>query len=213
MGVGVGDWDVEQQRHTVTVGPVRPAAVLFGVVIFVLVAVALGTTLRGTWQERSFGAPTVTAATASGRTGDAGRAQDAAAAEQAAEILLGDGDLYAIGPNSLNLFSGQSVVLRNVDTEVRVTPGRVALGTGACAAGPLLTVELSVQLVRGSVSLRLEDFALLVSDGLVSRAIEACSTGFSDAALKRTVVFAAAQPGRLVYGPDPADPVAMWQLT
>jgi len=48
---------------------------------------------------------------------------------------------------------------------------------------------------------------------LVSRAIEACSTGFSDAASKRTVVFAAAQPGRLVYGPDPADPVAMWQLT
>jgi hypothetical protein len=42
-------------------------------------------------------------------------------------------------------------------------------------------------------------------------AIEACSTGFADDARKRTVVFAATQPGRLVYGPTA--PEAIWRLS
>lgn len=200
------DWDAEQQSRTTTASPVRPADMLLGVLILVLVAILLGVALRATWHERSFGGPTGTGATAPGV-----RTEQTVSAEEAAKILFGGG-LHAADPQSMNLPPGQTVVLRNVDTEVRVTPGRPSVGTGACAAGPLLTVELSIQLIRGSAALPLEEFVLLTRDGSVVHAIDACSAGFADAAPKRTVVFAAAQPGRLVYGPDPNDPVAIWQL-
>jgi len=198
------DWDAEQQSRTTTADPVRPAAVLLGVLILVLVAILLGVALRATWHERSFGGPT-------GATAPGVRVEQTVSAADVAKILFGGG-LHAADPQSMNLPPGQTVVLRDVDTEVRVTPGRPSVGTGACAAGPLLTVELSIQLIRGSAAFPLEEFVLLTRDGSVVHAIDACSAGFADAAPKRTVVFAAARPGRLVYGPDPNDPVAMWQL-
>jgi hypothetical protein len=217
MGASVQDWDVEQDRRTAPVGsvPVHPAAVLASVVLFALVAVTLGTAMRAARHERSFSAPTVTASAPpepAGESAPDGPGQDAAAVERAADILLGRGDLYAIGPDSMNLSPGQTVVLRNLDTEVRVKPGRVTVGTDTCAAGSLLKVELSVDLVRGSADLPVHDFALLGPDGSVVRALEACSVGFSEPAPQRTVAFSAVQPGRLVYGSDQADPVAVWQL-
>jgi hypothetical protein len=67
-------------------------------------------------------------------------------------------------------------------------------------------------MTRGSATQALGDFTLLARDGSVTRAVEACSSGFVQAARERTVVFSAAQPGRLAYGPDPDRPVAMWHL-
>jgi hypothetical protein len=188
------------------------------VVLLVLVAVALGAAMRATRQERSFSAaPGAGGATAASAGDDESTsvpltAEDSVAAEQAADILLGHGDLLAVGPDSMDLSPGQSVVLRNAETEVEVKPVRVTVGTDACADGPLVKVELSVVLVRGAASLSARDFTLLGSDGSMVGAIEACSAGFAELAPGRAIAFPATQPGRLRYGSDPAHPVAVWQL-
>ncbi|XVV15324.1 hypothetical protein ACQP2X_13565 [Actinoplanes sp. CA-131856] len=95
---------------------------------------------------------------------------------------------------------------------MRLTPGRVTAGTGACTSGPFLTVALTVEGTRGAEDLTPADFALVGSDGSAGLAMR-CSTGFDEGATERTVVFTAVEPGRLTYGPDPNHPVAVWRLT
>jgi hypothetical protein len=211
----VEDWDVDQQRGTAATRPVRPAGVLLVVVLLALLAVAVGVVLHGGRPESPFAAPAATGAAKPERVGGdpAVGAERDAAVEHAAEMLLGDGALYAGDPNSLNLSPGQTAVLRNRDAELQVTPGRVTAGTGACATGPLLTVAVSVRVTRGSADLALGNFTLLGRDSSVAHAVEACSSGFVEVARERTVVFAVARPGRLAYGPDPDHPVAIWHLT
>jgi hypothetical protein len=217
LEVSVEDWDVDQQRRPAANHPVRPAAVLLVAVVLALLAVAIGVMLRAGQPASPFAAPAPAATGASQPEGfGADPALDAerdAAAEEAAELLFGDA-LRASDPYSLNLSLGQTAILRNSDAEVAVTPGGVTAGTGPCAAGPLLTIAVSVRMNRGAAGLGPSDFTLLGRDGSVVRAVEACSSGFVEAAQERTVVFAAAaQPERLVYGPDPEHPIARWRLT
>ena len=209
------DWDVDQQRGTAATRPVHPAGVLLAVVLLALLAVAVGVVLRAGRPQSPFAAPAATGAAKPERVGGdpAADAERDAAVERAAEMLFGGGALYAGDPNSLNLSPGQTVVLRNRDVEVHVTPGRVTAGTGACATGPLLTIAVSVRVMRGSTELALGNFTLLGRDNSKARAVAACSSGFIEAAGERTVVFASAQPGLLAYGPDPDHPVALWHLT
>jgi hypothetical protein len=209
------DWDLDQRRGTTATRPVRPAGVLLVVVLLVLLAVGAGVMLRGSRPASPYAAPAETGAAKPEPVGGdpAVDVEQDAALNQAGEMLLGGGALSAGDPNSLHLSPGQTAVLRNKNDEVRVTPGRITAGTGACATGPLLTVAVSVRVTRGSADLTLGDFTLRGTDGSVARAIEACSSGFAEAAGDRTVVFASAQLGRLAYGPDPEQPVAMWQLT
>ena len=209
------DWDVDQQRRPAAGHSVRPAAVLLVAVVLALFAVVIGAVLRASRPASPFAAPAATGAAQPAGIG-ADPALDAerdAVAEEAAELLFGDA-LRAGDPNSLNLSLGQTAILRNSDAEVAVTPGRVTAGTGPCVVGPLLTVAVSVRVTRGAVGVAPSDFALLGRDGSVVRAVEACSSGFVEAVPERTVVFAAAaQPVRLVYGPDPEQPIARWYLT
>ncbi|MFI7547458.1 hypothetical protein [Actinoplanes sp. NPDC049599] len=209
------DWDVDQQRRPAANRPVLITAVLLIAVVLTLLAVAVGAMLRADQPANPFAAPAATGASQPAGIG-ADPALDAerdAAAEEAAELLFGDA-LRAGDPYSLNLSLGQTAILHNSDAEVAVTPGRVTAGTGPCAAGPLLTVAVSVRVTRGAAGLAPSDFALLGRDGSVVRAVEKCSSGFVEAAQERTVVFAAAaQPERLVYGPDPEHPIARWYLT
>jgi hypothetical protein len=67
--------------------------------------------------------------------------------------------------------------------------------------------------VSGAQALPLNEFRLKVSDGSAAEPIPACSTGFTEAAAQRTLVFAAAKPDRLLFGADPAGPEAQWFLT
>jgi hypothetical protein len=94
-----------------------------------------------------------------------------------------------------------------------VTPTRVATGISACAAGPLVTIDLLVESASGPEGLSLNDFILMALDGSAARPIQECSTGFAEDAPGRTLTFAAAQPDRLIFGKDPAAPVTMWHLS
>lgn len=67
--------------------------------------------------------------------------------------------------------------------------------------------------MSGAAGLTPNNFALLAADGSAAAPIQGCSTGFAEAAVQRTLVFAANQPVRLVVGTDPADPAAVWQLS
>ncbi|MET0416806.1 MAG: hypothetical protein ABW022_12385 [Actinoplanes sp.] len=197
------DWNAEQEQHRARTarpyGKVSLGSVLALVVLLLLVALACGVVLRG-MAGPSWTAP----------------APGAASSEEAvvqAEILFGSG-LSAANPDATNLSPGQTAVLRNANTEVEVTPGRVSVAaTGTCASGPLLTVELTVERMRGTAVVSVADFFLRADDGSALPAAAPCSTGFLDAAPKRSLVFAAAEAGRLLYGPDPAAPIAVWRLS
>lgn len=197
------DWDVEQERRTGARPQVRMPAVLVAVAALAFAAVGWGVAVRAHTRPSPWSVP----ASPAGEAPEQGDAPDDAAVEQAARILLGGGDEFgAVDPNARNLAAGQPVVLRNRDAEVQVTPGRVTLGTDTCAPGPLLTVAISVREVEGSATLPVHDFAMLTPAG-PRRPIEACSIQH------RSLVFAATEPGRLAYGPDPAAPEAVWRLT
>ncbi|XVU28119.1 hypothetical protein ACQPZJ_14070 [Actinoplanes sp. CA-054009] len=193
------DWDAEQERRAeATHQPVRPQALLRLGAALVIFAVLAGFIYYDKQQKPD--------------TAE----RDAAVQQQFAEMLGVDSaelPLSAGEPNALDLAPGQTVTLRNPATEVRVTPGKVTAGTGDCATGPLLTVALTVEGTRGAEELTYSDFALLGSDGSAALATGRCSTGFDEGATERTVVFTAAGPGRLAYGPDPNHPVAVWRLT
>jgi hypothetical protein len=138
-------------------------------------------------------------------------AENDAAAQQAVSLLFGGDDtLRANDPGALNLPPGQSVVLQSREIQVRVTPEHVSVGTGNCVAGPLVTVDLSVEQLQNFAELTPEDFSMRTADGKTVPAIPACSTGFDDEAPKRTLVFEATQPGQLIYGTAPE---AVWRLT
>jgi hypothetical protein len=139
--------------------------------------------------------------------------EDDAAAEQVARLLLGDDGLGTSDPEALNLVDGQPVKLSDRDTGIQVTPGKVSAGTDDCAPGPLITVHLSVKLLSGYAPLELGDFSMRNADGTTVSALLQCSTGFNEEAEQRTLVFGAAQPGRLVYGSDVAAPEAIWRLS
>lgn len=208
------DWDVDQQRRPATTRPVHPAAIVMAVAVIVLLAVWIGVVLRAGRSESPLAVPAGTGTSRAEQIGGGQSADPArdAAMERAVEMLRGDA-LDTGDPNALNLSPAQTLVLHNRDSEVQVTPGKISAGTGPCAAGPLLTVTISVRVIRGSAELGLGDFALLAGDRSVTHAVEACSSGFVEAARERTIVFAAAQPGQLTYGPDPDHPVALWHLT
>lgn len=179
--------------------------------VFAVVSVASGAAMRAARHERDFSAAAPGVGDGGSATNTLG-AEDAAAAKQAADILFGLGGLRAVGPDASNLSPGQSVVLRDRETEVRLKPGRVTVVTDSCAGGPLVKVELSVAVVSGTASVSAQDFTLLDSDGSAVHVIEACSAGFAEQAADRTMSLPAVQPSRLRYGPDPAHPVAAWQL-
>lgn len=206
------DWDAELERPGRPAKPIRPAGVVAAVVMLALVVVGVGLALRQSRPQSPFAAPAATGTVAPDRLG-AGPGPDTerdAALRRAADMLLGGGDLYAGDPDALHLSPGQTVTLRNKNTEVQVTPG--AITTGTCDAGPVLTVTVSVQFTRGSADLPAGNFTLLGRDGSTTRSTEACSTGFTEVAERRTIAFAATDPGRLAYGPDPEHPIALWQL-
>ncbi|SNY64140.1 hypothetical protein [Paractinoplanes atraurantiacus] len=186
------DWDAEQERRAeADHQPVSPLAVLRVIAFVAAFAVLAGFIYFDKRQE-----PDTT--------------QQDAAVQKFAEMIDPDAPLRAAEPNALDLAPGETVTLRNTATEVRVTPGKVTAGAGAC--GPLLTVALTVEGTRGAEDLTPGDFALVGADGSAGLAVERCSTGFDEGATERTVVFTAVEPGRLTYGPDPNHPVAVWRL-
>lgn len=176
----------------------------------VLVVVGVGMILRVEKPARPFAAPGPAGVAASARAG-AGPVQDAAL-KRAGEILFGGG-LDTNDPAALNKSVGEPVALRTRESELTVTPTRVAAGTSACAAGPLVTIDLLVESASGPEGLSLNDFILMAVDGSAARPIQECSTGFAEGAAGRTLTFAATQPDRLIFGKDPAVPVAMWHLS
>ncbi|MFF5075819.1 hypothetical protein ACFY36_02125 [Actinoplanes sp. NPDC000266] len=189
------DWDAEMERRAeADHEPVRPLALLRGIAVVVAFTVVAGVIYFDKKQEPS-------------------TAERDAAVQQFAQMLDGDSPLRADEPNALDLAPGQTVTLRNTATEVRVTPGKVTAGAGACTSGPLLTVALTVEGTRGAEDLTPADFALVGPDGSAGLAVGRCSTGFDEGATERTVAFTAVEPGRLTYGPDPNHPVAVWRLT
>jgi hypothetical protein len=129
--------------------------------------------------------------------------ENSAAAEEAARLLLGGDDLVADESGHGRLSAHQTVHLRNASSSAAVTPGRVTLGTDACAAGPLLIVELGVE---GSAVLSPDDFALITADGTWVPPEPACSADV------RRLVFAVSAAGQLAYGPDHDAPGAVWDL-
>jgi hypothetical protein len=193
----VEDWDVEPERPAVKVRPVHLGVALAGVVGVVLFLVVVGVGLRAARHPVTFAVPEGSAETASVSP------EDQAAAEEAARILLGGG-LIAVGPNRGHLGAHETARLRDADTEVRVTPGRVTLGSDACAPGPLLTVELTVE--GDTAAVGPADFYLISPDGVAVEPEPACSDDV------RRLVFATSEPGRLAYGPDRAAPGAAWDL-
>jgi hypothetical protein len=197
------------ERESLTVGQLIRAG--FALVIIVLLLIELGYRLRRDDPAPPFAASESAAAPGLGPAG-AGRSQRDAELAEAMKALMDDGGLFARDPSALDKTMGAPVVLMTAETELRVTPTRITVATAACAAGPLVTVELLVESLSGTEALPLNDFHLRAHDGSVAEPIPACSTGFAEAAAKRTVVFAAATPDRLLFGTNPASPEAQWFL-
>jgi hypothetical protein len=152
-------------------------------------------------------------ATASARADDGEAAERAAELEEGFQVLLGGGDMYTTSDfNALDKSLGDTVTLRAEETELRVTPARVTAGPAACASGSVMTVELLVERVSGAAGLTPATFALLAADGAATAPVPGCSTGFAESAGRRTLVFAAEKPDRLIVGTDPSHPVAVWHL-
>ncbi|GLW29188.1 hypothetical protein [Actinoplanes regularis] len=160
--------------------------------------------------------PTVVVASGGGKVlqvGDDGASTgDTAGAAEIADLLSGGDRVYAKSANALNRSLGEPIVLRKGNTDFRVTPSRLTTGTAACAPGTLVTIDLRVETTGGADRLPLTTFVLLGSDGSEAIANPACSTGFTDGAEQRTLVFAVEHPDRLMVGTDQTAPVALWQL-
>jgi hypothetical protein len=200
---------VDGERESLTVGQV--CRIVFGLGVIVLLAIRVGHMLRDENPATPFAA-SGSAAAGPGSAGD-GQAERDAELARTWTMLMGNGGLSANDPSALNKTVGAPVVLTTAEAELRVTATRVGVGTAACADGPLVTVDLLVESVSGSVALPLNEFHLKVFDGTVAEPIPACSTGFTEAAEQRTLVFAAAEPDRLLFGADPAAPEVQWFLT
>jgi hypothetical protein len=133
-----------------------------------------------------------------------------------ATLFLGS-TLSADNPDRLRLAAGRTVILRDATSLLHVTPGPLTPGTGACSGAPFLTVTLTVEALAGSATVGPEAFRLRTAGGDIAP-LAACTVGFSRAALlagqtrKAKLAFAGTARGRLVFGPDPAKPTAVWQL-
>jgi hypothetical protein len=129
---------------------------------------------------------------------------------RAMEALFGGGQVFTHDANALNKSVGEPVVLRTGKTVWRVTPATITAGFRACAAGPLLAVELLVEVESGSETLPLNAFHLVTADGTDVAVVPACSTGTAE---QRTLVFAGSEADRLIVGRDPSDPEVVWHLS
>jgi hypothetical protein len=203
------------ERVTLTTGQAK--RLLLGLSILTLILVGVATALRA-GIERSdhpasadagaFGRP----GSGSGSGSGSGRTEHDAGWQRGTRILLGGGGTYTDDPSALNKSIGEPVELWTKGGKSRVTPARVGAGAAGCAAGPVVTVDLRVKSLAGTMELPLNDFVLLASDGSLTLPIPECSTGFADASAERTIAFASADLDRLVFATDPTDPLAVWHL-
>lgn len=201
----------------VTLTTAQAKRLLLGLSILTLILVGVATALRA-GIKRSDDPASPPAGLASADTGafgrpGSGRTEHDAGWQRGTRILLGGGGTYTNDPSALNKSIGEPVELWTKDGKSRVTPARVSAGTAGCAAGPVVTVDLRVKSLAGTMELPLNDFALLASDGSLTLPIPECSTGFADASAERTIAFASADLDRLVFATDPTDPVAVWHLS
>jgi hypothetical protein len=192
---------------TLTSKQVQGAVLLFTVTLLVLIV--LGTALR---PERSPSDDLEAAIAAASPRSGASTPVMTPELERGMEALFGGGRISTLDPSALNKSLGEPVVLQMNETTWRVTPTRVTAATSACAAGPLMSVELLVKLESGSEALPLNNFHLMTADGADAAPIPACSTGFAEFAVQRTLVFAATGADRLIVGKDAIASVAAWQV-
>jgi hypothetical protein len=215
----VDDWDAEQERRANPSTRVSRRGLTIALVGLVVITIAVGLNIRFISHQKPSATLSVSVADAArghqNTAGPDGTApdEDDAAAERAARLLLGDGGLIAGDPNALHLAAGQPLILSDQDAQIEVTPKQVSVGTDDCAPGPLVTVNMSVKVLSGYATPALVDFSMRDADGTTVLPLLGCSTGFSEEAEQRTLVFGAAQPGRLVYGPDVTAPEGIWRLS
>ena len=198
-------------RVALTARQVRDLVVLL--VTVALVVALLGFLLRDDDRETPAAAFADAVARASARPADREAAEQVAEAERALKVLMDSGGLFLSTGDftALNKSPGEPVLLLVGETELRVTPVRVIAGASACAGGSL-TVELVVERVSGSAGLTPASFALVDSGGSAAAPLPGCSTGFAEAAVRRTLVFGGERPDRLIVGSDPVKPVVVWHL-
>ncbi|GAA0454673.1 hypothetical protein Aca07nite_69050 [Actinoplanes capillaceus] len=122
------------------------------------------------------------------------------------------GRVQVADPNALDQWLGEPVTVFVDQTELRVTPTRATTGTGGCASGPRVTVDLTVEPAADAAVLALGKFQLRTADGSVVGALTGCSEGFGETTGRLSVVFEAERPDWLILANLTESPEAMWQL-
>ncbi|GGN09593.1 hypothetical protein FHR83_003193 [Actinoplanes campanulatus] len=128
------------------------------------------------------------------------------------DAFFTEGRVQVADPNALDQWLGEPVTVFVDQTELRVTPTRATTGTGGCASGPRVTVDLTVEPAADAAVLALGKFQLRTADGSVVGAVTGCSEGFGETTGRLSVVFEAERPDWLILANLTESPEAMWQL-
>ena len=197
------DWDAEQPAPPKR--QIDKRAVALSIAAAVVFAVALKVVL-------------VAGAAPAGRAGATPSGADRAAVagadpqelEKAADSLLEPG-LFVANPDRLGLTTGETMVLRNIENELTVTPGDLSVRSDPCSGPPIIVVPLAVTAVRGTMRVDPADFRLRGTDGADVRPLAECTTGFQGAT-GGALAFASVAPRWLVYAPGGGEAQALWRL-
>jgi len=191
------DWDAEPPA------PPKKQVDKRAVAISIAAAVVFAVALRVVWVAGASPVRAVATPSAAGQT-------EQEALEQAADSLLDPG-LFVANPDRLSMTTGETMVLRNLDNELKVTPGQLSVRSDPCSASPIIMVPLTVTAVRGTMQVDPADFTLRGTDGTGAAPLADCTTGFHGAS-EGSLAFASVAPRWLVYAPGGGEAQAQWRV-
>lgn len=147
-----------------------------------------------------------------GGAGDpAGTAITEEQAAEAARLFAGD-SLTVANPDPLNLAAGETLILRDRDDVVRVTPGPLTVRGGKCGAA---TVAVTVRVGSGAAGPGPSAFRLRTTRGVDLPVLDCGDPAGPDSftlAVAEAALTVNEAPGQLVYAPDGGEPQARWLL-
>jgi hypothetical protein len=125
--------------------------------------------------------------------------------------------LIVRGTAPVNLDAGKVASLRSTRAALEISAGELTFVSGSCGEKTITTVSVTLAVTKGSAVVDPAWFQLeTVSGGTVMAAAD-CYTGVTEleAGERATVEmpFEARDPKRLVFGADPHQPQAVWQLS
>ncbi|WP_148308056.1 hypothetical protein [Actinoplanes friuliensis] len=125
--------------------------------------------------------------------------------------------LIVRGTAPVNLDAGKVASLRSTRAALEISAGELTFVSGSCGEKTITTVSVTLAVTKGSAVVDPAWFQLETVSGGTVTALADCYTGVTEleAGERATVEmpFEARDPKRLVFGADPHQPQAVWQLS